>query len=93
MIRAGQTARDFLSGTNFWAEMDDFRGKIEEISWMEGGETWGDARSTRNQANPWIKINKTSSKPTNHKKKLGLFLVGIFEFGEEHNKTRLEKEG
>ena len=28
MIRAGQTARDFLSGTNFWAEMDDFRGKI-----------------------------------------------------------------
>ena len=24
-------------------------------------------------------------------KKLGLFLVGIFEFGEEHNKTRLEK--
>ena len=29
-------------------------------------------------------------KPTNHKKKLGLFLVGIFEFGEEHNKIRLE---
>ena len=68
MIRAGQTARDFLSGTNFWAEMDDFRGKIAEISWMESGKTWGDARSTRNQANSWIKINKTSSKPTNHKK-------------------------
>jgi hypothetical protein len=32
-------------------------------------------------------------KPTNHKKKLGLFLVGIFEFREEHNKIRLEKEG
>ena len=28
MIQAGQTARDFLSGTNFWAEMDDFWGKI-----------------------------------------------------------------
>ena len=28
---------------------------------MESGETWGNARSTRNQANPWIKINKTSS--------------------------------
>ena len=61
MIRACQTARDFLSGTNFWAEMGDFRGKFEEISWMEGGGTWGNARSTRNQANPWIKINKTSS--------------------------------
>ena len=59
MIRAGQTAWDFLSGTNFWAEMGDFRGKIEEISWMEGGETWGEARSTQNQANPRIKINKT----------------------------------
>ena len=26
-------------------------------------------------------------------KKLGLFLVGIFEFREEHNKIKLEKEG
>ena len=36
------------------------------------------------------------SKPhqTNKSKKLGLFLVGIFEIGEEHNKIRLEnKEG
>ena len=32
-------------------------------------------------------------KPTNHKK-IGLFLVGIFEIGEEHNKIKLEnKEG
>ena len=36
------------------------------------------------------------SKSTKHhqtnksQKKLGLFLVGIFEFGEEHNKIRLE---
>ena len=77
MIRTGQTARDFLSGTNFWAEMGDFWGKIEEISWMEGGETWGDARSTRNQANPWMKINKTSSKPTNQKK-IGAIFGGDF---------------
>ena len=93
MIRAGQTAWDFLSGMNFWAEMDDFGGKIGEISWMESGETWGDARSTRNQANPWIKINKTSSNQQ-ITKKLGLFLAGIFEIGEEHNKIKLEnKEG
>ena len=47
--------------TRFGAEIDDLGGKIGWISWMEGGETWGYARSTRNQANPWIKINKTSS--------------------------------
>ena len=35
MIRASQTARDFLSGMNFWAEMGDFRGKFEEILWMD----------------------------------------------------------
>ena len=28
------------------AEIDDFGGKIGCISWMVGGETWGDARST-----------------------------------------------
>ena len=32
-------------------------------------------------------------KPTNHKKKLGLFLVGIFEIGDEINKIRLENWG
>jgi len=31
-------------------------------------------------------------KPTNHKK-LGLFLVGIFEFREEHNKIKLANTG
>ena len=77
MIRAGQTARDFLSGRIFCAEMDDFRGKIEEISWMEGGETWGDARSTRNQANPRIKINKTSSYQQ-ITKKIGAIFGGDF---------------
>ena len=33
-------------GDELGAEMDDFGDKIAEISWMEGGETWGDARST-----------------------------------------------
>ena len=38
------------------------------------------------------------SKATKHhqtnksQKNLGLFLVGIFEIGEEHNKIKLEKE-
>ena len=86
MIQTGQTAQDFLSGTKFWAEMDDFRGEIEEISWMEGGDTWGDARSTRNQENPWIKINKTSTKPTNHKKIWGYFWWGFSDLGKEHTK-------
>ena len=38
--------------------------------------------------------NPTKSQLTNksHKKKLGLFLVGIFGFWEEHNKIRLEQE-
>ena len=78
MIRASQSARDLLVESVFGAEMEDFRGKFEEISWMEGGETWGDARSTRNQANPWIKINKTSSKLTNHKKKIRAIFGGDF---------------
>ena len=39
------------------------------------------------------------SNPTKHpqtnksEKKLGLFLVGIFEIGEEHNKIKLENKG
>ena len=55
---------------------------------MESGETWGNARSTRNQANPWIKINKTSSNQQ-ITKNWGYFWWG-FSIGEEHNKIRLE---
>ena len=32
--------------TQFGAEIDDLGGKIDEISWMKLGETWGYARST-----------------------------------------------
>ena len=67
--------RDLDFETRFGAEIDDFGGKIVEISWMEGGETWGDARSTRNQANPWIKINKTSSQQQ-ITKKIGVIFGG-----------------
>ena len=70
MIRVGQTAGDFLSRTNFW-------GKIEEIWWMEVGETWGDARSTPNEQNPRIKINKTSSNQQ-ITKKIGAIFGGDF---------------
>ena len=68
----------WTSKLNLGAEIDDFGGKIGEISWMESGETWGNARSTLNQANPWMKINKTSSNQQ-ITKKLGLLWVGIFE--------------
>ena len=43
--RSGST-RDASSGARFWAENEDFRVKIDEISWVKDGETWGDARST-----------------------------------------------
>ena len=59
------------------AEIDDFGGKIGEISWMESGENWGKARSNSNKANPWIKSNKTSS----HQqitKKIGAIFGGDF---------------
>ena len=55
------STRDANFRIRFWAEIGDFGVKVDEISWMKDGETWGNARSTRNQANPWIKINKTSS--------------------------------
>ena len=42
-------------------------------------ETWGNARSTRNQANPWIKINKTSSNQQ-ITKKIGAIFGGDFRF-------------
>ena len=68
------------------AEIDDFGGKIAEISWMETGENWGKARSTSNKANPRIKFNKTSSNQQITKKFGGYFLVGIFEFGTKSTK-------
>ena len=69
--------------------MDDFGGKIWWISWKEGGETWEmlDQLETKQiyGSNP-TKLRQTNKSQKN----LGLFLVGIFEIGEEHNKIRLE---
>ena len=67
-------------------EMDDFGGKIGEISCMESGENWGKARSTSNKANPRIKFNKTSSNQQITKKIGGYFWWGIFEFGTKSTK-------
>jgi hypothetical protein len=35
--------RDLDFESRFWAEMDDFRGKIEEILWMKVGEKMGES--------------------------------------------------
>ena len=72
--------------------MDDFGVKIDEISWMEGGETWGDARSTRNQANPWIKINKTSSNQQ-ITKKIGAIFGGDFRYWGRTQQNQARKQG
>ena len=80
------STRELSSGTRFWAENGDFGVKIDAISWMEDGETWGDARSTRKQANPWIKINKTSSNKQ-ITKNWGYFCWGFSKLGK--NTTKL----
>ena len=64
----------------------DFGVKIDEISWMKDGETWGDARSIRNQANPWIKINKPSSNQQIIKK-WGYFWWGFSNLGKNTTKS------
>ena len=81
------SGRDFgVEMDDFGVEMDDFGVKIDEISWMKDGETWGDARSTRNQANPWIKINKTSSNQQFTKKNWGYFWWGFSNLGRNQAK-------
>ena len=67
------------------AEIDDFGGKIAEISWMESGEIGGklDPQVTK-------QIHRSNSTKHHHtnksQKKLGLFLVGIFEFRTKSTK-------
>ena len=91
---SGPTIPDLVWGGNFriGAEMDDSKGKIGEILWMEIGERWGKARSTCNTRNPWIKFNKTSS----HQqitKKIGTIFVGQFRIRTKNNKIKLENTG
>ena len=45
----GSKSKDELEELDFGAEIDDFGGKIAEISWMESGEKWRKARSTSNK--------------------------------------------
>ena len=80
----GSKSEDELEELDFEAEIDDFGGKIGEISWMEGGE----ARSTSHTQTSRIKTNKISTHEQITKKKLGLFLVGISEI-----RTKLSKKG
>ena len=94
VVRWSGSTRDFRSGTQFWAEFGDFGVKIDEISWMESGENWGNARSTRNQANPWIKINKTSSNKQITKKIGGYFWWGFSDLGRnQQNQARKQRVG
>jgi hypothetical protein len=53
----------------------------------------GNARATRNQANPWIKFNKISSNSQITKKFGMAIFVGIFEIGTKQSKIRLENYG
>ena len=67
------------------AKFDGFRGwKVGKI----GGKI--DLLKTQriHGSNP-TKLHHTNKS----QKKLGLFLVGIFEIGEEHNKIKLENKG
>ena len=90
----GSKSEDELEELDFGAEIDDFKGKIGEISWMESGDTWGYARSTRNQANLWIKINKTSSNQQITKKIGGYFWWGFSDLGrKQQNQARKRGAG
>ncbi len=74
-------------------EISDFEVKFDGISWMESGENLGDARSTRNQENPWIKINKTSSNQQITKKFGAIFWWGFSDLGrKQQNKARKHGE-
>ena len=81
----GSKSEDELEELDLGAKIDDFKVKIGEISWMESGETW-------EMLDPLETKKIHGSKSTKHhqtnksQKKLGLFLVGIFEFGTKSTK-------
>ena len=70
------------------AEMDDSKGKIGEILWMERGGKLDPLETKQIHGS-----KSTKHRQTNKSQKMGLFFVGIFEIGQEHNKTRLENGG
>ena len=62
------------------------RAKLERFRGWKVGKNGGKARSTRNQANPWIKSNKTSSNEQITKNR-GYFGWGFLKLGK--NTTKL----
>ena len=81
--------RDFDFETRFGAEMDDSRAKLERFcGWKVGklGEMLDPLETKQIHGSKSTKHHQTNKS----QKKLGLFLVGIFKFGEEHSKNRLE---
>ena len=63
------------------------RSKLDEFRGWKVGKRWGKARSTRNTANPWSKINKTSSNSQITEKFGMAIFVGIFELGPKATKS------
>ena len=59
--------------------------EIGQISWMELVGRCGEARSTCNTLNPWIKINKLHQTNKSQKISMAIFL-GIFLIGPKQTK-------
>ena len=56
----------------------------------------GNGEKDGGKLDPLVERQIHESNPTklhHTNKKIGAIFVGIFEFGEEHNKTRLENKG
>ena len=84
--------RDFDFETRFGAEMDDSRAKLERFcGWKVGklGDMLDPLETKQIHGSKSTKFHHTNKS----QKKLGLFLVGIFEFRTNTNKTRLENGG
>ena len=80
-------------GRDFERKMEISGSKLTRFHGGKMGETWGNARSTGNQENPWIKINKTSSNQQITKKFGAIFWWGFSDFRTKSSKTRLENGG
>ena len=67
------------------------RSKLGRFRGWKGRKRWGKARSTCNQANPWIKINKTSSNQQITKKIWGYFWWAFSKFWMKSHKRKARK--
>ena len=81
----GVNARLEIRGAILGSKLMRFRGwKVGKI-----GEMLDPLETKQIHGSNPTKLHHTNKS----QKKLGLFFVGIFEIGEEHNKIKLEKEG